>query len=395
MECKRQRVESRGVFRDLIATLHDSLTALLELVAFQADSAARWGTPSTDVGDAHYYGKGYDLIVKSGWREGESAGKLRALPYAGPSFEEDGVGKPRGARAPGETTGIGWDGDDNDYRYCWPIEFLEDVPRPAPSQVTYSAWWRQWDSADVAACVSKVVTEHSWSTHVLTELAQDSGRVHIPGPGSARHVQETQFFGDASCIAKLYRICAVGDVLHSNWRLRHAVDACIDASATDYLSKHDSYQYGAHYSFGLVCAGTAYVCIVRPRISDPDESSPQQLAKWYRARRFVAGVALNHWPQECDIGRDFGRASRYAAGCEPTEPFIQAYINYGQLSHPRSETLRLNLMSTLRRSGLDRVYEFFAAKWRDGVTGFGLSFDAEMFAAAPVCSFCRLPQRYE
>ena len=88
---------------------------------------------------ARVYGRGYSLIVKMGWREGQSLGRLGAVPYAGPAFDENGL--PRGARATDAVAGIGWVDDAND-RYCWPIEFLQaDVPRPVAVPGRFDAWW--------------------------------------------------------------------------------------------------------------------------------------------------------------------------------------------------------------------------------------------------------------
>jgi hypothetical protein len=336
---------------------------------------------------SHDYGKGYELLVKSGWREGQFIGKSGAVPYAGPAFED--TGRPRGAHAPDDMTGIGWAGEAND-RYCWPPEFVQDVPRPAPPSFRFSSWWRPGTAATVAECVSAVVTDRSWSTHALTEV--------VPQPGSAQPgVHETQFFSDASCVVKLYRICAAGEALHDKWRLRHAVDACIDASATDYMRIKDP-SYVAHYSFGLVCNETAYVCVVRPHMTDCGHVPSRILAEWHCTSSARTGVALNDWQRHTtglyDGGfgaslqaRDFGRAARCRTGFLPSATFIQDYMEYCQRTGPGKGTVRLELVSTLRRSGLDEVYEFFAEKWRDGVAGFGLSFDAAMFERAPLCQF--------
>jgi hypothetical protein len=101
-------------------------------------------------------------------------------------------------------------------------------------------------------------------------------------------------------MAKLYRICAVGETLHDQWRLRHAVDACIDASATDYVTKFEICR--GHYSCGLVtpCATgrrTSYVCIVRPLFRTYGNWDARDLSEWYHANDRHTGVALNDWQQ--------------------------------------------------------------------------------------------------
>jgi hypothetical protein len=331
MERKRPAVDT--IFDDLLDAMQGFAMAVITMVAAFNAEAETERTPVEDdrAATAREYGKGYDLLVKLRWQKGQSIGKLHTLPYAGPVFDDD--GRPRFAHAHYDVTGIGWVDNPVD-RYCWPIEFLiEDAPRTPPvgkSLVVFGNWWRQGTASTVEECVSNVANEFSFSKHSLKWLVPESGCVGMPVPGSAPHVQEIQFLSDATLIAKLYRICTFGDALHDQWRLSHAVDACIDASATDYMSKTDGFHYGTHYSFGLVCAGTAYVCIVRPLEFYRSGSCKSTLS----ARM---DVALNHW-QPLDMGWsqcamqtfDFCRASRYAPACLPSSRFMDDYIHYIQ-----------------------------------------------------------------
>ncbi len=258
----------------------------------------------------------------------------------------------------------------------------------------FNSWWEQGSGDTLVACLSHAVYQ-------LTNQSCTPLEEHVPHrtrewyglqPGCRRddtpEAPKARFYANEHWVVKVYRIGEMGKSLQTSARIKHAADACRDASASSYYVHCAQIRWVR--ASGLVHAGIAYVCIVRRRLFC--RVWPEFfLVRWYRQRAIRFDMAHNDWDC-CKLGTPpdtsnyemigFKRAARFTYGEGPSETFIQRRIAASQ-----NADLLCDCDERLRFAGESEVDKYFKDHWRDGRTGYGTCYDHAVFMAAPLCVY--------
>jgi hypothetical protein len=265
---------------------------------------------------------------------------------------------------------------------------------PAGSSAPVHAWWRQPSVSTMEQCLTELASTAPCciaTRPVFTEHVPDSanGNVLVPGHApydAASTKRRASFYASEEWVFKVYRIGVLGRALTEKVDIVFAASACVDAGATEYVGKHCNYQC---MSTGLVHAGTAYICIMRRRLT-AERYGPEQTATLFTWKARVSGVGHND-VHTGNMGRnpttgllelfDFERATRYAPDRFPPVEFLTRYAAAAQETNMDNKQ---RLLRQIEPCGLYAVYRFYMNIWKDGVRGFSMAFDSAVFESAPV-----------
>ena len=275
------------------------------------------------------------------------------------------------------------------------------VPGGAESAQTappddYSSWWRQTSQQSVAAYLQDCyrdleqgVQTFAWCTPLDSRNPQNFGNFYPSADASAHEAGKVYFCASEHLVVKVYCIGVAGQQVTDNQLRAKAASAFMDASAT--CSACSAKQWSCSV-FGLICQGTAYVCITRSKLVQWQASS-QEIGAFLHQLALNSGVVDldGHW-NNCGFnpitGRvefiDFERVARCDARHPP--PPIAHFTRYADAIKRAVPEEITAIMGHTKIVGLDDTHTHFRSLIKSGRM-FQTAFDGDLFALVPASSW--------
>jgi hypothetical protein len=266
----------------------------------------------------------------------------------------------------------------------------------------YSNWWRQTSQQSVAAYLEdsyrdleQGVQKFTWCTPRDSRDPQNFGKFYPSADAVDHEAGKVYLCVSEHLVVKVYCIGVAGQQVKDAQLRQKAASAFMDASAT----------YSACFAqrwscsvFGLICQGTAYVCITRHKLVQWQASS-QEIGIFLHQLALASGVVdLDGHFNNCGFnpltGRveviDFERVARCDAAHPP--PPIAHFTRYAHAIKSAIPDEINAIMEHARRVGLDATHTHFRSLVKGGRM-FQTAFDGDLFARVPASSWHDMERR--